>query len=522
MTPTSTSSTTTTTTSSSTQAAARCGVSELFAELATVLDMLSDVDLAVLSTSELAAAVVRFQRLSDRCVAGVARFVAAGDAARVWVGSGNASMAGWLAEQAQVGFGRASDLSRLGEVLANDIVSRKVRDGELSTATVAALAPTLLAPPSRAGSGDVEMLLESCSNAHPRRARAVAEAWKAEHDPVDEVELASRRFARRAMRFGPVVDGMMAISGSLPALDANLARKALTAWGGGRPVHGDTRTPDQRVADGLLAMVRRASLDPRALSGPPGARGDGPPSDGSYDMRPSSGEPGVFQPAGGRQSARLVVLVPVGVLDGAPGHGWDEYGTPVPGAVVRGVARHARAADVETVVHDGSDVVAVGPSTRLYSGRSTRSVSRAIYTALLARDGHCRWPGCDRPAAWCEVDHRVPWEHGGCTDLDNLWLLCTHHHREKHRDGTEVTAGPAGTNGTVAIRMSNGSMLSSAPSGPITQQPPIGACVSSATRLEVTGFEEVGLEVARLEVARLDTDGQQAQGRAVQRGQPAA
>ena len=65
-------------------------------------------------------------------------------------------------------------------------------------------------------------------------------------------------------------------------------------------------------------------------------------------------------------------------------------------------------------------------------GRATRVVSAAQRTALAVRDGGYRYPGCDRPLAWCEAHHRRHWLHGGATDLGNLVLLCRAHHRAVH------------------------------------------------------------------------------------------
>src|SRR5207302_1228168 len=53
-------------------------------------------------------------------------------------------------------------------------------------------------------------------------------------------------------------------------------------------------------------------------------------------------------------------------------------------------------------------------------GRSKRVISGPARKALSARDGHCRWPGCERPASWCDGHHLVHWIDGGDTDLDNL------------------------------------------------------------------------------------------------------
>lgn len=75
--------------------------------------------------------------------------------------------------------------------------------------------------------------------------------------------------------------------------------------------------------------------------------------------------------------------------------------------------------------------------------------------ALLARDGPtCVFPGCDRPAAWGDVHHCVPWETGGPTNLHNMGHICEPHHHLCHegrwtltrnRDGTFTATPPNST-----------------------------------------------------------------------------
>ena len=71
-------------------------------------------------------------------------------------------------------------------------------------------------------------------------------------------------------------------------------------------------------------------------------------------------------------------------------------------------------------------------------GRSRRVVSSTLRKALKVRDGHCRWPGCERPASWCDGHHLVHWIHGGATDLENMVLLCRRHHRMVHEGGWQL------------------------------------------------------------------------------------
>lgn len=65
-------------------------------------------------------------------------------------------------------------------------------------------------------------------------------------------------------------------------------------------------------------------------------------------------------------------------------------------------------------------------------GRTTRTIPHRIRAALALRDGGCVYPGCDKPPGWCEGHHATHWAAGGPTSLNNLALLCDHHHRVIH------------------------------------------------------------------------------------------
>jgi hypothetical protein len=71
-------------------------------------------------------------------------------------------------------------------------------------------------------------------------------------------------------------------------------------------------------------------------------------------------------------------------------------------------------------------------------GRKTRSIPQAIARALRARDGGCRFPGCDR-TRFTEGHHVKHWADGGETKLGNLVTLCGFHHRLVHEGGYGVT-----------------------------------------------------------------------------------
>ncbi|NEE00606.1 HNH endonuclease signature motif containing protein [Phytoactinopolyspora halotolerans] len=110
------------------------------------------------------------------------------------------------------------------------------------------------------------------------------------------------------------------------------------------------------------------------------------------------------------------------------------HGGPISSAALR---RLACDADITTILVDQHGVP-------LRVGRTERLVTPGIYTALIARDRGCAFPGCTRPPAWTQAHHIDHWADGGPTDLENLVLVCTHHHRVIHHGGWEVRLGTDG------------------------------------------------------------------------------
>ena len=90
---------------------------------------------------------------------------------------------------------------------------------------------------------------------------------------------------------------------------------------------------------------------------------------------------------------------------------------------------------LERLTCDGAiaRVITDGASEVLDVGRASRTISPALWKALVVRDRHCRAPGCDQPAHRCQAHHIVHWSRGGPTNLENLELVCWHHHRTRHQ-----------------------------------------------------------------------------------------
>jgi hypothetical protein len=120
-----------------------------------------------------------------------------------------------------------------------------------------------------------------------------------------------------------------------------------------------------------------------------------------------------------------------------------------------------RAGDAEVARRIACDAsisrIVMGPrSEPLDVGRRTPVVPAGLRRAVVARDGLCRFPGCDRLDVWCDAHHVVHWADGGVTALGNLVLLCRRHHRMVHgSDGFGLSM----ENGEPVFRRPDGSVL---------------------------------------------------------------
>lgn len=126
--------------------------------------------------------------------------------------------------------------------------------------------------------------------------------------------------------------------------------------------------------------------------------------------------------------------------DGAGGGGGGGGGGQVIGGPHLDPATLARLA-CDSVVHRA---VFSGRSALLDYGRSTRTIPAALWNALVVRDEHCRFPGCDRPPDWCEAHHLIWFSQGGSTSIDNLVLGCSRHHHVLHLPGWHAKLRPDG------------------------------------------------------------------------------
>jgi len=104
---------------------------------------------------------------------------------------------------------------------------------------------------------------------------------------------------------------------------------------------------------------------------------------------------------------------------------------PVPVATALALLDDAR---VSVLVRDGDDVTAVSSPKR--------TIPTKLRRALEARFPVCGVTACANDQ-FLEIDHVVPLEDHGRTELDNLWRICAHHHALKTHGGWRVVGDKA-------------------------------------------------------------------------------
>jgi Domain of unknown function (DUF222)/HNH endonuclease len=218
-------------------------------------------------------------------------------------------------------------------------------------------------------------------------------------EQVEQVE-------KRRLSLSTWFDGSLLLSGVLDSVGGAALRTALEPLARKSGAHDD-RNRERRFADALVELA-----------------------------------------SGGEQRAQIQVTSSLEILLGLAGApaAEMEFSLPVSSKTIERLACDCSITRV--LLNSESTVIDVGCSKRVVSEPGRR--------ALRARDGSCRWPGCERPASWSAAHHLVHWIHGGTTDLDNLILLCHRHHWMVHEgkwqlvrsdDGRMLTIPPTVTFG---------------------------------------------------------------------------
>ncbi|GAA1722337.1 hypothetical protein GCM10009809_17490 [Isoptericola hypogeus] len=355
--------------------------------------------------------------------------------------------------------------------------------GRFSAAHARAMADTLAELPSLPdGGGEARARVQAA--ALPAAAHCTPTQFRRRlrraRDLAHPVPLTTRHRAaadKRAVYLDPAPDGMAWLTAHLPAVFAHaihdrLTRAACTARQAGtteEPTGNSTRSPaangaenslgnpagggrtlrtlDQLRADTLTALLLAGNGARTGATGPgatgPGATGPGAAGAagiGADDVEAGAGLAG-FVPGLAQLARRITpsvrVTVPVfSLLGGDAPAELDGHG-PVDADTAGRLT--ANAPSLRRLLVDPVD------GRALATDPGTYTVPAALRALLQARDTTCRFPGCTRKAAACDVDHITAWADGGRTSADNLAHLCRAHHVIKHQTRWRVTPHDDGT-----------------------------------------------------------------------------
>jgi uncharacterized protein DUF222/HNH endonuclease len=298
----------------------------------------------------------------------------------------------WIRFNCHMTAGAAADRVAVGEELARMPESvQALGKGEIGFAHLAVMARTAEALKDRF---DETVLVAQARQNSPGKFHYICRHYRHAADPKGYAAEQADQVENRRLSISTWIDGSVLLNGMFDPVGGAVLRTALEPLAR-RSGASDYREREQRLADALVELA-----------------------------------------SGGEQRAQIQVTSSVETLlglVGAPGADL-EFSLPISS---RTVERLACDCSITRVLLDSE-------STVIDVGRSKRVVSAPALRALRARDGHCRWPGCDRPASWSAAHHVVHWSRGGSTDLENLILLCHRHHWMVHEGGWQLVRGEAG------------------------------------------------------------------------------
>jgi hypothetical protein len=351
----------------------------------------------------------------------IAAITHAADASGAFIGTGSRDTAEWLAKETGTSVGRNRNAAVLGQAMA--------KSGDLAAAISAGTISTDKANVVVVAAADETVsaeLLDTVAELPINAVKPAVEQWRARQHPNREADVAASQKARRHLRFTGQADGMTRVEGLLDPQSATHVRTTLDAVTSQSAFDDTGRSRDQRSADALTQLCIAE------------AKGD---------------------ITGGRSNAGLLVTARYEtVVERATARGTTSLGTTLDASSVRQLACDA-----------GMHRVITGPGSSILDfGHETRLVSSNMFSALVVRDQHCRWPGCTMRATWCDTHHIIEWAQGGATNLANAALFCHHHHHMSHQPGWTLT----GTGNRIEIHHPDGSIEISKP--PSVQPPCVG------------------------------------------------
>ncbi|MGH8871369.1 MAG: DUF222 domain-containing protein [Acidimicrobiia bacterium] len=355
-------------------------------------------------------AAIFFRR--DRDEARVAQLLARANETRAFERDGYSSLTALLKHRMSLHPGEAQRLVRRANALAfMPLTSQAYTRGEISGSQVDVLGEVRAIAPEAFAEAEGRLVEVATDTPLVRELRKNLDYWL---DDVAGDDLAADRNMIRELRSLTLrrEGEMIRVNGWM---DIESGERLYARLDPGPTAEGDTRSTPARRADLLLEMV-----------------------DGSSD-RPT--------------------MIAQTLLEGLPGITETSTGSFL---TVDEVRRISCDANLTRVVF-GPD------SLPLDLGRTKRLVTPELRIAVMARDLHCVFPRCDRPDHWCDVHHIIHCADDGPTAIENLVLLCRHHHTLVHEAGWAIT----GTPGDLHFHRPDGTELGAKPPPPPAYRSPI-------------------------------------------------
>jgi hypothetical protein len=350
------------------------------------------IDLKQLSDDELAETYVRACRRRDQEEFFIARIAAEFAKRRKYDDDGFVSPIDWMRFNGHVTSGAAANSVAVGEAINRMPESvDAMAGGEIGFAHLAVMARTAEALGERF---DESVLIKKARENSPGKFHYICMHYRHAADPKQYADEQAEQVQQRRLKLSRWMDGTVLLTGQLDPEGGAVLLTAIEPLARKTGMHDD-RDLEQRQADALVELA-----------------------------------------AGGGSQAQIQVTSSIETLVGLAGAPAADLELSLP-ISSRAVERLACDCSIARVLLDSDSMV-------IDVGRSKRVVSEPTRRALWARDGSCRWPGCDRPASLSAAHHVVHWVHGGATGLDNLVLLCRRHHWMVHEGEWQLVRGDDG------------------------------------------------------------------------------
>ena len=320
------------------------------------------------------------------------------DEQQYWAEPGLCSCAHWLNFKCGIGLNAAREKVRVAHALADlPKISKAFDKGELSYSKARAI--TRIAD---AGNEDYLLMIATHGTAHHVE-KLVSKYRTAER--LQEVELANEQHRDRELSHYYDHDGCLVIKARMPAEQGALVVKALE-----------------------MAMEEQFAESVGAASA-------------ANDVTAEMSEPETErEPIAARRADALAEIAETYMNNSeSAGSTADRYQVVVHVTAETSSIEDGPHVTAETSRRIGCDCSVVGiredeEGEPLSIGRRSRTIPPPMRRALRARDGGCRFPGCTN-TRFVDGHHIKHWADGGETSLDNLVMLCRHHHHLVHEGG---------------------------------------------------------------------------------------